>query len=159
MKKTSETNGNKRFKYRVAAVALRGDWVLIHQFEDSHYWSLPGGNVEMGETSQEALKRELLEEAGLTFGIERLLWVHENLFERADGRQVHELALYYLIDLNGSGDDIQQGWEDDLRLHFRWVPLVELSGYNLVPPFLKDSLLSLPVTPVHLITVESRQVG
>lgn len=156
MKKTSETNANSRFKYRVAAVAVRDDCVLIHQFEGSHYWSLPGGNVEMGETSQEALKRELLEEAGLIIQIKRLLWVHENLFERADGRQVHELALYYLVALNGSGDDIQQGWEDDLRLYFRWVPLEELSGYNLVPPFLKKSLLSLPETPVHLITIEGR---
>ena len=148
-----------RFKYRVAAVALQDGCALIHQFEGSEYWSLPGGNVEMWETSQEALKRELFEEAGLTFHGERLLWMHENLFERADGRQVHELALYYLVELNEKADDITEGWEDDLRLHFRWVPLGQLSDYNLVPPFLKQALLSLPETPVHLITVEGRQVG
>jgi 8-oxo-dGTP pyrophosphatase MutT (NUDIX family) len=159
MKKTNETKANMRFKYRVAAVALQDSCVLIHQFEGSQYWSLPGGNVEMGETSQEALKRELQEEAELTFRIERLLWVHENLFERADGRQVHELAIYYLIELNESLDNSMDGWEDDLRLHFRWVPLDQLSEHNLVPPFLKQALLSLPETPVHLITVEDRQVG
>jgi ADP-ribose pyrophosphatase YjhB (NUDIX family) len=159
MKKTSESKGNMRFKYRVAAVALRDGCVLIHQFEGSDYWSLPGGNVEMWETSQEALQRELFEEAGLTFHFERLLWVHENLFERADGRQVHELALYYLVELNELADEIKDGWEDDLRLYFRWVPLTQLSDYNLVPPFLQQSLLSLPETPVHLITIESRQVG
>ncbi len=148
-----------RFKYRVAAVALQDDCVLIHQFEGSEYWSLPGGNVEMWETSPEALKRELQEEAGLTFQIERLLWVHENLFERADGRQVHELALYYLVELNEKVDDFMDGWEDDLRLHFRWVPLTRLSEYKLVPPSLKQSLLSLPETPVHLITFDNRQVG
>jgi ADP-ribose pyrophosphatase YjhB (NUDIX family) len=159
MKKTNESKGNMRFKYRVAAVALQDDCVLIHQFEGSDYWSLPGGNVEMWETSQDALKRELFEEAGLTFQIERLLWVHENLFERADGRQVHELALYYLVNLNGPVDEVTDGWEDDLRLHFRWVPLGQLSEYKLVPPFLKHSLLSLPETPVHLITFDNQQVG
>jgi ADP-ribose pyrophosphatase YjhB (NUDIX family) len=159
MKKTNESNGNMRFKYRVAAVALRDGYVLIHQFEGSNYWSLPGGNVEMWETSQDALKRELQEEAGLTFHFERLLWVHENLFERADGRQVHELAIYYLIVLNEPVDNIKDGWENDLRLHFRWVPLGQLPEYNLVPPFLKKSLLSLPENPVHLITFDNNQVG
>lgn len=159
MKKTNENNGNLRFKYRVAGVALQDDCVLIHQFDGSDYWSLPGGNVEMWETSQDALKRELHEEAGLTFHTERLLWVHENLFERADGRQVHELAFYYLIVLNAPVDEVNDGWEGDLRLHFRWVPLAQLSIYNLVPPFLRQSLLSLPDMPVHLITVEGGQVG
>ena len=49
----------------VAAVIREGDKIFATQRGDGEYkdgWEFPGGKIEEGETPQEALKREILEE-------------------------------------------------------------------------------------------------
>lgn len=54
----------------VAALILRGDEVLICQRRADQpmasKWEFPGGKMESGETAEEALRRELDEELGIT---------------------------------------------------------------------------------------------
>ena len=53
----------------VGAVVLDGDLVLLIKRSKAPLkgqWSLPGGGVEVGETLEQAIAREVLEETGLT---------------------------------------------------------------------------------------------
>ena len=85
-----------RFNWRVAAVILHQDRLLVMRDCDSPILYLPGGRVTMGETALDALHRELLEELHLPIEVERPLWFHENFFRLAQtGEPFHELGLYY----------------------------------------------------------------
>src|SRR5271166_2732830 len=64
-----EQNGAKTVRFVVAALILRGDEVLICQRRPDQpmalKWEFPGGKIELGETPEQALVRELDEELGI----------------------------------------------------------------------------------------------
>jgi 8-oxo-dGTP diphosphatase len=52
--------------------------VLIERKNPPHGWALPGGFVDIGETVEQALKREMKEEVSLDVRIERLLGIYSD---------------------------------------------------------------------------------
>ena len=60
-----------------AAVIIKdGKYLITKRKEGTHlagYWEFPGGKVEKGETTKDALTREILEEVGLEIQVIRLL--------------------------------------------------------------------------------------
>ena len=117
-----------RFNWRVAAVILRQDRLLVMRDCDSPIFYLPGGRVMMGETALDALHRELLEELHLPIEVERPLWFHENFFRLAQtGEPFHELGLYYLATFRENfpfGEDTFSCRDSDGVEHqYCWMPL------------------------------------
>jgi ADP-ribose pyrophosphatase YjhB (NUDIX family) len=149
---TFAQNGT-RFNYRVAGVCIEDDHILLWGAEGEDFWTLPGGRCEMGESSTEALLRELREELRLEVKIGRLLWVAENFF-RFDDTDFHELGLIYEVSLPVAGH-LQKGntyrtTDGANEIKFEWFPLAELKSVRLVPSFLQDSLLQLPESPQRI---------
>jgi len=62
--------------------------------EQERFYCPPGGRIEFGETSIEALRREMKEELGSEIENPVLLGVLENLFT-FDGRRGHEIVFVY----------------------------------------------------------------
>ncbi len=154
--------GGTRFNYRVGAVCLRGEHVMLHRAEDDPFWALPGGRVNAGETARDAVQREVREELDEETEIGRLLWVVENFFTY-HGLEFHSLELVFEVTLPADSR-----WQDteatysaverdalgrEVRLVFRWFPLAQLDSVHLRPSFLNTGLLDLPATTQHLVHV------
>jgi 8-oxo-dGTP diphosphatase len=54
-----------------------GQRVLLYKREDFRIWALPGGNIEAGETPDQAAVREVFEETGYHVEIDSLVGVYQ----------------------------------------------------------------------------------
>ena len=69
-----------RHSVSVAAAVIDPEGrALVIRRRDNHHWQLPGGVLELGETVQDGLRREVLEETGLTVRPVRLTGVYKNM--------------------------------------------------------------------------------
>jgi 8-oxo-dGTP diphosphatase len=99
-------------------------------------WSIPGGLLEVGETLEQGVARELAEETGLEVRVLELIEVFERIFPAppaADGTpgdssrpQYHFVILDYLCEIRGGtlsvGSDAQE---------FAWAREEELTKFDL----------------------------
>lgn len=92
--------------------------VLLVEHTYLHGWWLPGGGVDKGETAEQALIRELREEAGVEpIGRPRLLSVHANeRFFPGDHVLVYRVERWRPVEATSHGEILQAGFfgPDDL---------------------------------------------
>ncbi len=143
-------------KIGVGAVVIDRDRVLLvkRRFEPSAgYWSFPGGHVEPGETLEEAVLRELLEETGLVGRDPRLLAVTEYVCLSATGRLKYHYVIIDFLIKDFSGElRLNEESEDagffslDEALQMR----LSISTRKLLGFIKRDSLS--PPTVYHIVT-------
>ena len=85
------THEENWFRYRVGAIILEENSVLVATNDACDFCYSIGGGVHLDESAEEAVRREVLEETGLPYEIDRLAFVHENFFE--GGRKYRRTAL------------------------------------------------------------------
>lgn len=120
------------FKFRVSGLVIRDNKILFVDMDNSGFLCLPGGYVELGETTEAAIKRELLEETGKEVDIKKYLGVAENYFINKYSKKIHEISFYYLMDFvdnNIKSEDfviMEKDKEYNIKLDFKWIPINEL---------------------------------
>jgi ADP-ribose pyrophosphatase YjhB (NUDIX family) len=86
-------------------------------------WSVPGGLVELGETSVDAARREVEEETGLDVRIAGLVGVLDRVTRDADGRVRYHWVLVDYLAYPQSNDTITAGSD---AAEVRWVTIDEV---------------------------------
>jgi len=128
-----ETKGNttqaqppaeKKATFRIGVFALieRNGEYLLGRRRDIGWWNLPGGGLEYGETLEEGLAREVMEEVGVEVAIERLVGVYSK-------PQKREVVLTFLCHLSDPGaqpgvsdETSEVGWFAPERLPEQTLP-------------------------------------
>ena len=89
-----------KFKFRVSAVFIHDGKLLVDKYRTEESYCLPGGYVNLGETSSEGMIREIKEETNLDFKVVKFMGIIENFFTNFDKDKTHEIDFYYKVELN-----------------------------------------------------------
>jgi len=115
------------------------DTVLLQKRRDNGLWGIPGGSLELGESLEEAAKREVLEEMGVEINELNLFGVYsgkEQFYQYPNGDQIYDVCVvYWTKDFHG---EMHVDNDEVLELHF--FPLEELPA-DITPldqPILND---------------------
>ena len=151
-------DGNRWFRYRAAAIIVEDGYVLFAGNEKEDYLYSIGGAVHIGETAEEAVKREVLEETGVAYEIDHLAVIHENFFNEntgsLKGMDCHEIAMYFLMKPRGTRELNSDSYTMGVKETMHWIPIRELDQYKAFPSFMKAYLQSEHKGIEHIVTDE-----
>ena len=127
--------GNTVFGVRATALILQNRKLLVTKDKGKYYTI--GGAIQVNESTEDAVVREVREELGVKAQAGPLAFVVENRFEQA-GVHFHNIEFHYFVYLLERAPLTMQ--EDAKRLPCRWIALNQLHTVPLKPTFLKTAL-------------------
>ena len=116
----------------VAALILNeGRMLLVKRSKEPSkgLWSIPGGRLELGETIEQAVKREVLEECGVQIDIVRVIEVMDNIQHDDAGKVNYHFVLIDMLANYLSGEPKAQSDAEECR----WVTSAELAKLDMNP--------------------------
>lgn len=145
------------FNHRVAAVIVNDNKILAQKnLKDNSYY-LVGGRVSFGESTEEALIREVKEELEIDVKTYKPIWVNECFFTD-NGTVFHEIGMYYLVDLSNTDfyhyETVFSTDEGCKTNVYEWLDIDNIKNVVLYPMFIKDEIKNIDDEIKLIITRE-----
>ncbi len=107
-----------------------GKVLMIRTQKWSNLWGIPGGKIKFGETSPDALRREIMEETNLKIRDIEFVLVQDCIHSKEFYREAHFVLLNYTCLVDGPCD-VKLNEEAQ---EFKWVPIAEALKMDLNKP-------------------------
>jgi len=140
------------------AVVVKDGFLLAIKHRDSagEWFSLPGGGQDPGETLENALRRECLEEIGVEVAVGPLCFIREYIgahheFSEEDSA-IHQVEFIFECHLLAAPEAANPSKPDPHQIAWVWLPVASLPSLRLYPSVLR-TILSRPQSasdPVYL---------
>ena len=132
------------FNCRAVAIIIYDNKILFQKRKQDEFWALLGRKIRVGETTKEAITRELKEELGLVnFNVSDVATVSEYFFEFGKDKY-HQFIFGHKVQVNNNEWILKSnefdGIEKQENLVFKWFELEELGTAPIRQEFLKEQL-------------------
>ncbi|MGO8764935.1 MAG: HAD hydrolase-like protein [Limisphaerales bacterium] len=109
----------------------KNEALMIRTHKWSNLWGIPGGKIKFGETSEAALRREILEETALKIADIKFVLVQDCIHSREFYRDAHFVLLNYTCRCVRKNPRVTL---NDEGREFRWAKLAEAKKMKLNKP-------------------------
>lgn len=122
--------GNQ-LRVRVCGICVQDNKILLINHsgmnESGEFWSPPGGGLQFGETVEECLKREFLEETNTVISIVKFLKINEFI-----KLPLHAIELFYEVRIVSG--EVKKGFDPEMKEQIikdiKWLNFDEVLSKN-----------------------------
>lgn len=148
---------NGLINIRVGAIIMKNGQFLMVGNERSDYLYSVGGRIKFGETAEEAVMREVMEETGVRMEVDRLGFVHENYFYGDAptnlGKLIYEVSFFFYMKVPQGFEPVSDSFtEDESKEYLRWVSADD--SVTIYPEFFRTELKVPEMTVKHFVSDE-----
>jgi phosphoglycolate phosphatase len=109
----------------------KGEALMIRTHKWSNLWGIPGGKIKFGETSEAALRREILEETALKISSIQFVLVQDCIHSKEFYRDAHFVLLNYTCRCTARNPRVKLNEEGR---EYRWAKLADAKKLKLNKP-------------------------
>ena len=149
-----------KLNIRAGAIIVHDNKLLTHKdTRKNNHYCIPGGRIELGENSEETIKREIREEMQKEIEIKKYSGIIENFFILNE-KKYHELFFIYNAEFTNEQDKkintTMSNQEGKDYLVYEWIDIDKIEEYNVLPKCIK-TILKEKREKVHIINDDINQ--
>ncbi|MEW4354830.1 NUDIX domain-containing protein [Streptococcus pneumoniae] len=136
-------NQNQIFGVRATALIMKDHQIFLSYREETKKYYTIGGAIQVGESTEKAVIREVKEELGVDVVVNQLAFIVENEFTAVnddDTLDFHNIEFHYIVE---PIEDLPSHMiEEASSSPCYWINVDKLVNIDVVPAFLKTHLPS-----------------